>query len=411
MNIRRLVAGSMAAALLLVGGGMLANNASAGAVYISQENGSAVVDKATKVDGSAYLAGNTVTVDGTVDGDVYCAGNDTVINGTVEGDVLCGGNTLTVNGTVHGDVRLAGNVVTINGTVHGGASVAASELRIGKDGRVARDVTGGTSITVIDGTIGRDMLAGVEKLTMNGAVERNVNASLSQVSFGSNAKIGGNFTYESRSEHTVPAGVVAGDVAFTQIANKSSASNAAMMLLTTLLVALLSVGILVLVATLAAPRLMHAVSSDASWSRIGLALLIGFVFMIVAPLAAILFALTGVGIAVAGVLVVLWLLLMLLSSVPVAQLIGAKLVGKRTDSIMTRGMAGVGVIALLMLVPVVNIMAMTLIIALGSGLFVLHFRHQYGRDAYTAPAPQPKDGAPVVKLAKKSTKPSKKGDA
>lgn len=60
------------------------------------------------VDGSAYLAGTSVRVEGTINGDLYCAGKDIIITGTVNGDVLCGGMTLIVGGTVTGNIRLAG---------------------------------------------------------------------------------------------------------------------------------------------------------------------------------------------------------------------------------------------------------------------------------------------------------------
>ena len=57
------------------------------------------------VDGSAYLAGSTVTVQGTINGDLYCGANNVIITGTIEGDVICGANTIFVGGLVRGDVR------------------------------------------------------------------------------------------------------------------------------------------------------------------------------------------------------------------------------------------------------------------------------------------------------------------
>ena len=47
------------------------------------------------VDGSAYLAGSTVTVQGTINGDLYCGANNVIITGTIEGDVICGANPMT----------------------------------------------------------------------------------------------------------------------------------------------------------------------------------------------------------------------------------------------------------------------------------------------------------------------------
>ena len=50
--------------------------------YVNTSNASQVM-AGQEVDGSAYLAGNSVTMSGTVKGDLYCAGNTITITGTV----------------------------------------------------------------------------------------------------------------------------------------------------------------------------------------------------------------------------------------------------------------------------------------------------------------------------------------
>ena len=86
--------------VMLLAGAFMGMKASASALFVANENGTSVVKKGQTVDGSAYLAGNTVLVEGTVKGDVYCAGNSVRVEGTVDGDVLCAGNTVTIGGTV-----------------------------------------------------------------------------------------------------------------------------------------------------------------------------------------------------------------------------------------------------------------------------------------------------------------------
>ena len=43
------------------------------------------------IDGTLYVAGKDVRIEGTVKGDLMCAGQNVEVTGTVQGDVICAG--------------------------------------------------------------------------------------------------------------------------------------------------------------------------------------------------------------------------------------------------------------------------------------------------------------------------------
>ncbi len=88
--------------------------------------------------GSAHLAGRNVTLSGGVDGDVYAAGMDVEVTGTVAGDASVMGYDVSI-GPVGGDLRLSGSELSVEGPVGGTALVAGDEVEI--SAAIAGDVS------------------------------------------------------------------------------------------------------------------------------------------------------------------------------------------------------------------------------------------------------------------------------
>ncbi len=88
--------------------------------------------------GSAHVAGRNVTLSGDVGGDVYAAGMEVEVTGGVAGDATVMGYDVTV-GAVGGDLRLSGSDLSVEGPVAGYAMIAGDEVEI--DAEIAGDVT------------------------------------------------------------------------------------------------------------------------------------------------------------------------------------------------------------------------------------------------------------------------------
>ena len=63
-------------------------------------NDTIVIGKDEIIDDDLFLAGNTITVDGTVNGNLFVMCSRAEINGTVNGNLVFAGQTLIVNGKV-----------------------------------------------------------------------------------------------------------------------------------------------------------------------------------------------------------------------------------------------------------------------------------------------------------------------
>ncbi len=378
----------------LVVGVVFVANVSAGALYLANDKGNATVEKNQVVNGAAYLAGNTVTVDGTVNGDLYCAGNSVAVRGTVSGDVLCAGNDVSIDGVVKGDVRVAGATVTLGGEVTGNATVAGSNVTASSSLKLGRDLTGGASTLKIDGEIGRDMTAGTSALVVNGTVGRNVESGFGSVAFGNEAKVGGDFSYSAQKEASVPTNVVAGETKFTMVEDGGQASVGQVSTFWGVGMAI-AIAVVALLGAVVMPRQVHATASP-TWGKFAAALTLGFVAVFMTPVATLLFFVTGIG-AIAGyALVLMWLLLMALSPVFVAYFIGSRVYGSNSQNILVRSLAGAFVLVILLLIPGVNVASFLVMLFAGVGMVLMQVPKLYHGDAYQA------SKKPVVKAKKKT---------
>ena len=99
--------------------------------------------------GNVYLAGGSPVVAGTIQGDLYSAGGNIVVTGSVEEDAVIVGGSITVTGSVGGDLRAFGGSVMVDGRVDGEILVSGGKVVIGPNAIVRKDlVAGGGNVTV-----------------------------------------------------------------------------------------------------------------------------------------------------------------------------------------------------------------------------------------------------------------------
>lgn len=337
-----------------------------------------VVAKDTTVDGSVYLVGESVDVQGTVQGDVYCAGQTVTINGTVDGDVLCAGRSVTVNGVVHGDVRSAAMTMTLNGTVDGSVTLVGSDIITGSDSKIGRDATITAGEINLMGAIGRDAVLVTRIVLLNGSVGRDGHMIVSRIYANSTAKIAGNLSYQSEDRVELPEGVVAGSVQWTVPTkhNETISINISSIILG-FFIAIIAFSILTVVLTLLAPRYVHQVSNIEGAKQFGMYFLIGLVGLVVAPIILLMMLVTVIGAYAAFVLGVAVLL---------ATLVGGALVAYRLGRFMMQGAktqpfinALIGSLALgvLGMVPLVGVLVMLVSTATGFGMVIMGMKSQY----------------------------------
>lgn len=234
-----------------------------------------VIGRDEVINDDLYVAGNTVTIDGTVKGDIVGFASQITVNGTVEGDLLVAGQGIVITGRVGDDVRAAGQAIMVgpSAQIGGDLAVAGMSLENQAGSNVSGDVLVGAYQALLAGTIGKDVRGGMSRLELRGAIGGDVDVAVngdegafSPVQFSpaaqtpiptvhpnlmvaDSARIGGKLIYESSAAATIsPAAQVAGGTTFNQVSAPQAATPARSPALTYLqrLAGLLLVGVLLL---------------------------------------------------------------------------------------------------------------------------------------------------------------------
>lgn len=378
-------------------------------VEVSEGVSSLASDKT--VDGSAFMGGDNVTVDGVIKGDLFCAGNTVTISGTVEGDVICGANNLTVGGTVKGDIRVGGNTVVLKGRVDGSASVGANSLILDSSASVGRDLLLGTNTASLAGTVERDLRVGVNQLNIDGKIGRNIDGALNGLVIASGATVGGNLTYTSDYDGSIASGTVAGTVErqtpsdYTQGDYSVSVSDMVQGFMAGALFLAVMFIVFALFVVLVMPRYIRSLTDSKTSVDLLKAALVGLVALVVSGPVMLLVAVSGVGLMVAGFLGLVLTLAVVLSGVPVAYLLGKFMLNNRTSNVFIVVGLGALVLTILCLLPLVGLLVLFAIVSMGVGLILMGLRSQYEGRAYrvetVVAAPEVKTSKTVKKTLKK----------
>jgi cytoskeletal protein CcmA (bactofilin family) len=325
------------------------------------------------VDKTLFAAGRTVDIAGKVNGDVFCAGENVTITGTVTGDVICAGQNVRIAGTVEGDVRVAGQNVTLGGTIAHNLTAAAQSLMTEAKGTVGEDASIAGQDAVLNGSVGRDLAAGAQTITVNGTINRDVQAQVENLTLGSNAKVGGNLEYTSVNLLVRDTGAqVAGSItrkaptAHRHQPHFGSIVHIGVWFGLYMFVALL---IVALVLVLIAPRAFHA-ATEVAIRRPGKTLLVGFVASVVAPVVIAILMFSVVGIPLALLVVLAWVLTVLLAGPFAAYYLGRVLMTNSTNAILIM-LLGAVILLLFYVVPILGALVWLVALWFGLGIILL----------------------------------------
>jgi len=272
-----------------------------------------------------YAVGGRTIVEGTVQGDLVVLTGEVIVTGTVEGDVV---------GLVWGPARFAGEVgesvllaslrLEAGGRIGADVSALVGEARVGAE--VARDVLVIGGSAEVTGSVGRDVRAQAWRLAVDGEVGRDVVARVDDMVLGDAARVAGDVTFRASDEVRVSdAATVGGALVQAQVLAPVWARAV------TRLVGWLSVlGFLVAGVALfwvfrgTVPRAVR-VARARPWRSA----LVGLGMLILPPLLAIPLFLTLVGLPVAVLILLCWVVGLFVGPVPAVAAAGERLLGGR----------------------------------------------------------------------------------
>ena len=306
------------------------------------------------------------TIQGTVRGDLYFAGRSLVITGRVDGDVFGFGNEINVEGSVGLSLRGAAQTVRIAGELGRGLAVAGQWLSILPGASVGGSVMMAGGRLSVAGPVGGSMLAAAGQLELDAPVGGNLKFHGERLLLGSGAVISGSANYTGPSEPEREPGASAVEWSEPE-PEEESAWDTAMSLLTRW-----GMGIaLGLVLVLLASGPLGAMA--AIGGRPIAPLLVGLLLFVGLPFAAILLAITFIGLPIAFAVGALYLFLLFAARVVAAMVIGQAILGLASTNVQRIGRIalGLGILVLAVEVPVIGGMVTLLVMFFGLGAFGL----------------------------------------
>ncbi len=332
---------------------------------------------------NAYLAGGQVNFLTTAQKDLIAAGGQVTVNGPVWGDVLLAGGSVEVLQPVRGDVRVLGGQVTIGNSVTGDVIVGGGSVTV-----LPGVVIGGDVVLVggnldMEATVNGELRAYGGDVTINGIVAGPVLVKAGKsLSFGDKTVLGSMLTYSAPQEASVAQGAKLGTkVVFNKQESKMPGWNPAGIVLAIfgVLIFVKFVGILVaaLLLVLVFKKFSQSLSERTVahfWKKTG----IGFIALIVTPVAAILLGITVIGLYLAFFLALLYFLLLIIAGVYMCVAAGAflsKWIKKEAIVDVKWTILGTVAVFLLTFVPFVGWIADLLLFFAAFGTIVMSAFH------------------------------------
>jgi cytoskeletal protein CcmA (bactofilin family) len=176
------------------------------------------------IEGSYYVAGQSIVIDGKIKGDLFCAGQTINITGSIDGDVLCVGENIVVKGDVGGNIRIAGSYLNIENSVTKNVSAFGVDVNLGQDAVVGGEMLNISANSKILGKISKDLYGVGGNLFIDGEIGGNIRYRLDK----DVRKLRQSNNLAERGSNLILAdgAIVSGDVVYTAIQDASVAANA-----------------------------------------------------------------------------------------------------------------------------------------------------------------------------------------
>lgn len=326
------------------------------------------------IDSSLYAAGRTVDISAEVQGDLYCAGQNVTVSGKVHGDILCAGQTVQILGEVDGDIRVAGQTVTLQGKVTGSATIAAQSFVQDSKAQIGKDLTLGSSDATLNGFIGRDIVLGGASIHLSGTVGRNITGSVDSFRLENSAIVGGKVDYTSANQlQKSEQAKVAGNITRHEPKDSGHSKRGAVFgfAIGWFLYCLMAMSLITLVLILLLPRLLR-VLTDRALANPWKPLLVGLTTSIIVPIMLVVLLITVIGIPLAIMLGLVWLLICFTSAPVSGYYVGRQVLPRDNNEVLT-ALVGSALLLVLYFIPFIGFFIFLLAFWLGSGVIVMEF--------------------------------------
>ena len=317
------------------------------------------IDSDARVDESVVVSADRVDIDGVIDGDLIAGAERVTLRGKVTGSLYVFARELEISGEVGGSVHVIAERVRVEGSVGGSLFAAAEDFALAGAGRAAGDVNLIAESAVLGGEVGRDLHAVGDRLDLRGRVGRDVRGfRIRELELRDEARIAGDVIVTLEDEREVvpsPGARIGGELRaeYSPRAHRHYLSHYKSWRFY-LGHALYFVAAFVfgLVLYQFAPQVFSG--SVVTGGDLARTLMLGFVALVVTPLAIVAVALTVVGLPVAVSLLFVYLASLYTADLVVGAWIGRLWWPPEDDSTLAFGKSmglGLGILTLVAMVP------------------------------------------------------------
>jgi len=278
-----------------------------------------------------WLLSDSIDISGVTRDEIFALSATTTLSGILESDVWIAGEQIVFVGEARQHVRFLGKTVRINAAIDKSLMAGANSVALHADSIIKGDATLLGETVLVEGKIRGNVRIIAQSVTINGQIGGNLHILAEDIVIMPNSEIGGNLTYTSSSDLVLDNKVILHgelikkNVESTQLPKKPKSFNAIVTLqiffyLCALIVALPFVGIF--------PRFTGRavrILRQSMWKS----MLVGVIAFCLIPMAAFFAMITVIGMPLSLIMLSLYGILLYLSKVIVALVIGGIILRRR----------------------------------------------------------------------------------
>lgn len=250
-------------------------------------------------------------------GDLYLFGNEVIMDKLVDGDVFIIGNKVKITGQVNGSLYVIANKISFDGALIRYSIFACADYMYYSNGGTYESnvyVIANTLDATWTSYVARDLKALVSNITLKSAVGRDADLICNTLNLGEGEdvpEIWGDLRYTSNNEITIPDGAVQGSSTYSKQYFGNSVVGILMSFGTCIVTAIAAFIIL----SKLTPKFIESLSADKlSFVTLLKAFVLGLVTIAIVAIFMILLIGTGVGIILAIILGLLFIILYLIAT-------------------------------------------------------------------------------------------------
>ncbi len=328
------------------------------------------------VEGNMYVMANNVTIEGVVNGDLLALSQNINVKGAITGDIITISQNLNVEGEIGGNIRSIANTVSIiNSTIDRNINLIAANILIGENSTINWDALVLSGLTEHRGKINGSLHGAGDKIIISGLINKDLNFTLNTkenryqnkvLEISENANINGNLKYSFKDRININKDAIGGTITYNETKIKKSWQKNVWSFLMSIFSALVIMLVFISLSKKEISKIQNKIRT-----RHVKSLVLGLGILFLTPIVSLILMFTIIGIPLALIVLILWLIMLYISQILVGVALGKevrkKLFKSKQANLMADSVIGVSILWSLFLIPFLGPVLMFFAVILGLG--------------------------------------------